>query len=403
MIAKLLFLVCFVAGAVAAQSGPPRKDIPTIAAAANVTIVPIITSDKGGHAVAQCSGFLVSKDGVILTNYHVVAEDTSAVVKLPAGAFYIVDGVLAFDRARDVAVINAHGENSREIPLGNSDRVQVGEDVVAIGNPFSLESTISSGIISGVRAVEEEGGKYLQITAPIFPGSSGRPLFNMAGEVIGITTMHLKGGENLNFAILINDTKGLLLAKSSKIRVLPNETELVKAQTQTAAQDGTIRVETQSAFVWGQDRTNGAVSSYTTDPLTGQNLETLTYHGITVTFKARYFDCPWMGWCHTESYLTFINHSGNDITVRYGDTVFSGGKSTKLKQACADCRVTKSKDNPKSLDLVTAGHTIKDSTTYMVSLAFDWPKSGFRQSFLIDGHDFVFLIADALPVGESLQ
>jgi hypothetical protein len=69
-----------------------------------------------------------------------------------------------------------------------------------------------------------------------------------------------------------------LLAQSSKIQGLPNETEPVKAQTQNAAQDGTIRVETQSAFVWGQDRTNGAVSSSTTDPLTGQNSETFTYH-----------------------------------------------------------------------------------------------------------------------------
>jgi hypothetical protein len=101
-----------------------------------------------------------------------------------------------------------------------------------------------------------------------------------------------------------------------------------------------------------------------------------------------------MGWCHTESYVTFINHSGNDITVRYGDTVLSGGKRAKLKQACVDCRETKSKDNPKNLDLLTAGHKIKDNTSYMVSLAFDWPKSGFRQSFLIDGHDFIFLTAD---------
>jgi hypothetical protein len=279
----------------------------------------------------------------------------------------------------------------------------VGEDVVAIGNPLSLESTVSNGIVSGIRTVQDKGGTFLQVTTPISPGSSGGPLFNMAGEVVGITTMYLEGGENLNFAIPINDAKRLFLAKFSTIQALPNETEPVKAQTQTAAQNGTIRVETQSAFVWGQDRTNGAVSSYTTDPVTGQNLETLTYHGITATFKVRYFDCPWMGWCHTESYLTFINHSGNDITVRYGDTVFSGGKPTKLKQACVDCGETKSKDNPKSLDLLTAGHTIKDSTSFMVSLAFDWPKSGFRQSFLIDGHDFVFLIADALPVGESPQ
>ena len=610
----LLLLIFLTAGTVAAQSAPPRKDIPAIAKAANGVIVSIITSDKDGKPVAQGTGFLVSKDGRIVTNYHVIKGASSAIVKLPDGAFYDVDGVVAFDKARDLAVIKAHGQNFRVVTLGNSDRVQVGEEIVAIGSPLSLESTVSSGIVSGIRTIKEEGGKFLQVTAPISPGSSGGPLFNMAGEVVGITTLYLKGGENLNFAIPINDAK-LLLSAGSKVQdfpvelekdistkvwkhpgsktpektkvwiekdhlyessepwslpnqediahsvfcdtvqgatllpklgpsglytgeciytlkwikesvtctvktvetitsvspnailgwsqhidssplrrtpptcpiagidgaafaiepigpgnapssvaspsaqswpeavqvflhspagswwpggaqnqklitdriatmglnnaqdkvgalkqaaealraenalvpyiaPVPNETEPVKAQTQTAAQDGTIRVETQSAFVWGQDRTNGAVSSSTTDPLTGQNSETFTYHGIAVTFKVRYFDCPWMGWCHMESYITFINHSGNDITVRYGDTVLSGGKTSKLKQACVDCRETKSRDNPKNLDLLTAGHKIKDNTSYMVSLAFDWPESGFRQSFLIDGHDFVFLTAD---------
>jgi hypothetical protein len=228
---KLLFLIFFVTGVVAAQSAPPRKDIPAIAKAANGAIVSIVMSDKDGRAIAQGTGFLVSQDGRILTNYHVIAEGSSAVVKLPEGAFYVVDGVLAFDKARDVAVIKAHGENFRTLTLGNSDRLQVGEEVVAIGNPLSLESTVSNGIVSGIRTVEEEGGKFLQVTTPISPGSSGGPLFNRAGEVVGITTLYLKGGENLNFAIPINDAKGLLLAKSSKIQALPNETEPVKAQT----------------------------------------------------------------------------------------------------------------------------------------------------------------------------
>jgi len=218
-------------GVAAAQSAPPRKDIPAIAKAANGAIVSIVMSDKDGHAIAQGSGFLISRDGRIVTNYHVIAEGNSAVVRLPDGAFYVVDGVLAFDKARDVAVIKAHGENFRTLILGNSDQLQVGEEVVAIGNPLSLESTVSNGIVSGIRTVKEEGGKFVQVTTPISPGSSGGPLFNMAGEVVGITTLYLKGGENLNFAIPINDVKGLLPAESSKIQALPNETEPVKAQT----------------------------------------------------------------------------------------------------------------------------------------------------------------------------
>lgn len=230
-IMKCLSLAALTAGVVAAQSVAPRRDIPAIAKAANGAVVSIVMSDKDGKPIAQGSGFLVSKDGVIITNYHVIAEGTSALVKLPDGAFFVVDGVLAFDKARDVAVIKAHGENFRTLTLGDSDRVQVGQEVVAIGNPLSLESTVSNGIVSSIRTIDEGGGKYLQVTAPISPGSSGGPLFNMAGEVVGITTMYIKGGENLNFAIPINDAKHLLLAKSAELANLPNESESVKVQT----------------------------------------------------------------------------------------------------------------------------------------------------------------------------
>lgn len=248
------------AGVVAAQSAPPRKDIPAIAKAANGAIVSIITSDKDGKPVAQGTGFLVSTDGRIVTNYHVIKGANSAIVKLPDGAFYDVDGVVAFDKARDLAVIKAHGQNFRVLALGNSDRVQVGEEIVAIGSPLSLESTVSNGIISGIRTIEIANGaasqiqlpsgyedatpvtspnvtsfgKYLQITAPISPGSSGGPLFNMAGEVIGITTLYFEGGENLNFAIPINDAKRLLSA-GSKVKGFPVGTEAVEPEAHTEA------------------------------------------------------------------------------------------------------------------------------------------------------------------------
>jgi hypothetical protein len=96
---------------------------------------------------------------------------------------------------------------------------------VAIGNPLSLESTVSNGIVSAIRTVEDEGGKFVQITAPISPGSSGGPLFNMAGEVVGITTSHLIGGQNLNFAIPINDVKPMLRATFSTASALPDEVD----------------------------------------------------------------------------------------------------------------------------------------------------------------------------------
>lgn len=227
---KVLPFIFLAVISVAAQSTPPRKDIPAIAKAANGAVVSIVMSDKDGNPVAQGSGFLISRDGLIVTNYHVIARGTSGVVKLPDGAFFVVDGVLAFDKARDVAVIKAHGEDFHTLPLGNSDRVEVGQEVVAIGNPLSLESSVSNGIVSGIRTDEDMGGKFLQVTTPISPGSSGGPLFNMAGQVVGIMTMYLKGGENLNFAIPINDVKHLLFVKPTKLQDFPNEQEPVEAQ-----------------------------------------------------------------------------------------------------------------------------------------------------------------------------
>jgi hypothetical protein len=207
-----------------AQSAPVRKDIPSIAKAANGAIVTIVTA-ANDKPIALGTGFLVSPDGVIVTNYHVIKTGNVAVVKFPDGTALPVDGVLASDKVRDLAIIKIHGKTFQSLTLGNSDRVQIGEDVVAIGNPLGLELTVSNGILSGNRTVEKEGGKFLQVTAPISHGSSGGPLFNMAGEVIGITSGFIEGGQNLNLAIPVNDAKLLLHNQSGALHDLPNEPE----------------------------------------------------------------------------------------------------------------------------------------------------------------------------------
>jgi hypothetical protein len=160
------------------------------------------------------------------------------VIKFPDGSLFAVDGVLVSDEDRDVAIIKVHGNGFKALTLGDSDQLQVGEEVVAIGNPLSLESTVSNGIVSAIRTVEEEGGKFLQITAPISPGSSGGPLFNMAGKVVGITTSHIKNGENLNFAVPINDVKPMLLTRLSKVQHLPDEAEDEKPTSVASTQNG---------------------------------------------------------------------------------------------------------------------------------------------------------------------
>ncbi len=223
---KLFLLILLAAGSVAAQSAPPRKDIPAIAKAANGAVVTIITANAD-KPIAQGTGFLVSADGMIVTNYHVIENGNVAIVKFPDGSTFPVDGLLAADKVRDLAVIKIHGKNFQTLTLGNSDRIQIGEEVVAIGNPhgfeLGLELTVSNGILSAVRPDKVAGGKLLQVTAPITHGSSGGPLFNMMGEVIGITTAGFEDAGNLNFAIPVNDAKLLLSHQSATVQKLPNE------------------------------------------------------------------------------------------------------------------------------------------------------------------------------------
>ena len=158
-VAALMLLIASVDAA--AQSAPPRKSIPAIAKAAKNAVVTIVMEDND-KPIALGTGFLVSADGAILTNYHVIANGNTAVVKLSDGTMLIVDGVLAADKVRDLAVIKIHGKNFQTLILGNSDRVEVGEEVVAIGHPLGLELTVSNGILSAVPTIEKEGGKRQQ-------------------------------------------------------------------------------------------------------------------------------------------------------------------------------------------------------------------------------------------------
>lgn len=164
----LVLLIGFASVEAAPQSGPPgesvqgvppgliatpikptpRKDIPAIAKAAEGAIVTIVMANDD-KAISRGTGFLVSPDGVIVTNYHVIANGNIAIVKFSDGTMLPVEGVLAANKVRDLAVIKIHGKNFRTLTLGNSDRVRVGEKVVAIGTPLGLEQTVSDGILSG--------------------------------------------------------------------------------------------------------------------------------------------------------------------------------------------------------------------------------------------------------------
>jgi S1-C subfamily serine protease len=166
------------------------------------------------------SGFMIDDQGHILTNNHVVADADKLEVTLSDGTTFPAR-LVGRDSRFDVAVLQAQipSDQLRAVTLGDSDRLQVGEQVVAIGNPYGLDGTVTTGIVSGRRQVvsEPEGDGVLvnaiQTDTSINPGNSGGPLLNARGEVVGITTLGLmpNGGQaGLNFAIPINIAKRIL-------------------------------------------------------------------------------------------------------------------------------------------------------------------------------------------------
>ncbi len=174
-----------------------------IAARAIPSIV-LIKTDSG-----LGTGFVVSSDGLIATNLHVIGDAQQASVTLADEREFTDIEVINFDIAHDLIVLRVTAKNLVPLVLGDSAKVKVGERVVAIGHPLGLGNTVSDGLVSAVRKINPQL-TVLQVSAPISQGSSGGPLLNEAGEVIGISTLIVTQGQNLNFGMPVNQLKSML-------------------------------------------------------------------------------------------------------------------------------------------------------------------------------------------------
>jgi len=164
----------------------------------------------------QGSGFVIDKEGHILTNYHVIADAREVWVTLHNRKKYRAN-IVGTDRAHDLAVVQIKAPDLQPMTLGDSTNLQVGQKVYAIGNPFGLSGTLTRGIVSSIRQVQEPDGlvidEAIQTDAAINPGNSGGPLLNWHGEVIGINTMIASSvgqSAGIGFAIPINTAKAVL-------------------------------------------------------------------------------------------------------------------------------------------------------------------------------------------------
>jgi serine protease Do len=167
------------------------------------------------------SGFIISRDGYILTNNHVIEGADQIKVKLSTGAEYKAQ-VMGRDAKTDLALIKIKGASDlTPLALGNSDNLKVGNWVVAIGSPFGLEQTVTAGIVSAKGRVIGAGpyDNFIQTDASINPGNSGGPLVNLQGEVVGINTAIVAEGQGIGFAIPINMAKEIASQLREKGRV----------------------------------------------------------------------------------------------------------------------------------------------------------------------------------------
>lgn len=222
--AKSIFLCALLISLIA--HGQTTIDIAKRAINSTVSVVAL---DNASQPLAYGSGFVIN-DKLIATNVHVIEGATSAYI-LENGVTknLTVDGYVAIDRAHDLVILKVSELLENKLTLNSTALPQIGETIYAVGNPKGFNGTFSEGIVSGIR--ELNGNQVLQITAPISPGSSGGPVLNSKGEVIGIAFATFSGGQNLNFAIPVKYLESL----ETKISV-PQSLSFIKPKVNKESQ-----------------------------------------------------------------------------------------------------------------------------------------------------------------------
>ncbi|MGC9969840.1 MAG: trypsin-like peptidase domain-containing protein [Bryobacteraceae bacterium] len=203
---KLVLGLFAAAAAASAQSSFNSAEI-----VAKVSPGVVLIKGEASTGTVLGSGVIVSRDGKIATNLHVIRDLKSASVQIASGEIYDAVSIVAFDDRKDLVIIKIAGFDLPVVELGNSNDVKTGEPVVVIGSPRGLRGTVTTGVVSAIRDEPSGAGyKVIQTDAAVNPGNSGGPLLNARGQAIGIVTAKLRGSEGLNFVVPINYLRGML-------------------------------------------------------------------------------------------------------------------------------------------------------------------------------------------------
>jgi S1-C subfamily serine protease/Tfp pilus assembly protein PilF len=192
------------------------ESLPSLIKRIKPSTVIIFVYDDKGEFLKLGSGFFISQNGDVITNYHVIQGASSAEIKTADEKTYPITYIVAGDEQNDIIRLSVNIPSQYVYPLSLSKTIpEVGERIIVYGSPLGLENTVSDGIVSAIRDIPDFG-KVIQITAPISPGSSGSPVLNMQGEVIGVASYQLIEGQNLNFAIPSERIANLNLKEEKK-------------------------------------------------------------------------------------------------------------------------------------------------------------------------------------------
>lgn len=200
------------------------QDAETIAGKIQPSLVTVIVNPYDGESKKIGSGFFCNKKGEIITNNHVIPAGIGAQVKTRDQKRYRTSYTVKRVKGRDFLQVGTSVPKNKIVPLKIAQQLpRVGEKIMVAGSPMGLEQTITSGIVSAWRK-HEQFGRVFQISAPVSPGSSGGPVLNMNGEVVGIVSFQYKKGQNLNFAIPIRD----LISREHQNR--PRKLKIIKGK-----------------------------------------------------------------------------------------------------------------------------------------------------------------------------
>jgi hypothetical protein len=245
-------MLCAVAitGSLAIADVPSPREV---AARITPTVVSIATYNQWGETAGTGTGFLVDDQGTFVTNHHVIEGAASLKIELSTGEQFTQVYSLVTDADRDIAILRIPAEHTTAAVLGMDRELEVGDPVFVMGNPLGFDRTFSNGMVSAKRLIE--GTENIQITAPISPGSSGGPVMNERGEVIGIASWYVEYGQNLNMAVPIRYVRPLLALQHAPVlfRGDPGGPQaVVAAEVSDTARRRASRIETADDDRWIQ-------------------------------------------------------------------------------------------------------------------------------------------------------